>query len=163
MFPKQSQVDNFYGNPRGRNGQPSAAWEKANLVIVPTPWAAVAAWDLTLKIRGVRTHRKCAESLARVFNKIWIASGKSQTQIEKWGMHLLGGGYNFRLIRGGSSLSMHSWGCAVDFDPARNGLHDDTPHFAHCPEVLKAFASEGWTWGGNWTRADGMHWQAASV
>lgn len=163
MFPKQSNVDAFYGNPRGKNGQPSAKWERQNLVIVKSPWRMVLAWDVTARVSGVRIHRNCAESLARVLAAIWIASGKNQATIEKWGMHLLGGGYNFRLMRGSNQLSMHSWGCAVDFNPAENGLGDSTPAFAKIPQVLKAFADEGWTWGGNWDRADGMHWQAARI
>lgn len=162
-FPKQSNVTAFYGDPRGKNGQPSSQWEKANLVTVPVPWRMVLAWDTTAVARGIRIHKKCAESLARVINAVWLASGKNQATIEKWGMHLLGGGYNFRLMRGSNQLSMHSWGCAVDFDPERNGLGDSTPNFANIPQVLKAFADEGWTWGGRWARPDGMHWQAADI
>lgn len=78
-------------------------------------------------------------------------------------MHLYGGGYNFRLMRRSTRLSLHSWGCAVDFDPARNGFGDTTPHFEHFPAVLNAFANQGWTWGGKWSKPDGMHWQAADV
>lgn len=163
MFPNQKNVIAFYGNPNGKNGLPSSKWERENLVLVPIPWRTVAAWDTSLVIKSARVHRGCAGSLSRVLNAIWIASGKDQKQIQAWGMHLFGGGYNFRLVRGGSSLSMHSFGCAVDFDPARNGLGDSTPNFAKIPQVLKAFKDEGWTWGGEWTRADGMHWQAASV
>ena len=163
MFPHQNNVDAFYGNPRGKLGQPSSKWEKENLVIVKSPWKMVLAWDKTTRASGVRVHKKCADSLARVLQAIWLASGKNQATIEKWGMHLLGGGYNFRLMRGSNQLSMHSWGCAVDFDPERNGLGDSTPHFANVPQVLKAFNDEGWTWGGKWTRADGMHWQAANI
>jgi hypothetical protein len=48
-------------------------------------------------------------------------------------------------------------------------MYDRTPRFAEFPEVLKAFADEGWRWGGDWNgngssaderMADGMHWQA---
>jgi len=163
MFPAQSNVDDFYGNPRGRNGQPSSRWERDSLVLCATPWKTVLAWDKTTRVSGIRMHRKCVASLARVFAAIWVASGKNQSTIEKWGMHLLGGGYNFRLMRGSNQLSMHSWGCAVDFDPERNGLGDSTPNFANVPQVLKAFNDEGWTWGGKWSRPDGMHWQAANI
>jgi D-alanyl-D-alanine carboxypeptidase len=58
---------------------------------------------------------------------------------------------------------MHSWGCAIDFDSARNSFGDTTPNFALIPQVLDAFASEDWTWGGEWRKPDGMHWQAAGV
>ncbi|MGY3916723.1 M15 family metallopeptidase [Aeromonas australiensis] len=66
-------------------------------------------------------------------------------------------------MRGGTRLSMHSWGCAVDFDSSRNSFGDSTPNFQNIPAVLTAFESQGWTWGGKWKKPDGMHWQAASV
>lgn len=102
-------------------------------------------------------------SLSSVLGAIWDAAGRNQAKINEWGMNLDGGGYNFRLMRGSTRLSMHSWGCAVDFDPARNGFGDSTPNFENYPAVLSAFAAECWTWGGQWTRADGMHWQAADI
>jgi hypothetical protein len=61
MFPHQNNVDAFYGNPRGRNGQPSSTFERENLVIVPTPWKLFTSWDKG-RMRGVRIHKKCAES-----------------------------------------------------------------------------------------------------
>jgi hypothetical protein len=161
-WPNQNDVDAFYGNPRGRNGNPSPTWEAGNIVRIATPWSLVTAWDLS-PVRTIRVHRKCSDSLNRVLALIWQAARQKQSAIEAWGMHLYGGGYNFRLMRGSNRLSMHSWGCAVDFDPARNGYGDSTPHFANVPEVLAAFAGEEWTWGGDWRKKDGMHWQAAQV
>jgi hypothetical protein len=162
QWPHQSEVVAFYGNPQGQNGGPSVAWERANLVLVPTPWRLVTSWN-GAPVRGVRVHRKCSDSLRQIFSDIWTASGQNQQKIQEWGMHLFGGGYNFRLMKDGRRLSMHSWGCAVDFDPTRNGFGDTTPNFANLPAVLKAFSDEGWTWGGTWTKPDGMHWQAANI
>ena len=161
-WPHQNDTDAFYGNPRGMNGRASAKWESANLAKVPIPWKLITAWD-GMNVTGVRVHRLCAESLGKVFDDIWLAAGQQQRKINEWGMNLYGGGYNFRLMRGGSRLSMHSWGCAVDFDPSRNGFGDTTPNFANYPAVRDTFAAEGWTWGGNWSRPDGMHWQAANI
>lgn len=165
-WPTQAERTAFYGDPRGPGGRASASWEAANLVRVPFPWRAVLAWDTNTPVASARVHRKCADSLARVFEAIWRAAratSNPQQAIESWGMHLYGGGYYFRAVRGGTSLSSHSWGCALDFDPARNGYGDATPHFAQVPEVLRAFEAEGWTWGGRWSKPDGMHWQAARV
>jgi hypothetical protein len=67
------------------------------------------------------------------------------------------------VAKSGNSLSTHSWGFALDSDTSRNAFGDTTPHFAHTPQVLNAFEAEGWTWGGNWKKPDGMHWQAANV
>jgi len=162
QWPHESDVDAFYGDPRGKNGEPSAKWESANVVRVRAPWKLVTSWDFQ-SVSGVRIHKKCESSLLAVLAKIWDASGNSEAKIKEWGMHLYAGAYNFRLMRGGSKLSMHSWGCAIDFDSARNAFGDSTPNFATIPVVLDAFASEGWTWGGNWKKPDGMHWQAADV
>lgn len=159
-WPLQSQCDTFYGNPRGRNGQASGTWEAANLTKVTPPFRITYAGK---PIASIRVHKKCAESLARVFDAIWLAAGKNQKTVDAWGASVFGGSYNFRLMRGGNVLSMHSYGCAIDLDPARNGFHDKTPHFADVPEVRKAFADEGWVWGGSWADPDGMHFQAARV
>lgn len=165
-WPHQTAVPAFYGQnlrvSRGVAG-PDPAWEKANLVLVPLPWRGVASWDRSLPIKGLRVHKACAESLARVLAAIWEAFGKSQKEIDAAGMNLIGGGYNWRQMRGISRLSMHAYGCAVDFDPDRNGLGDPTP--AMDSRVVKAFEDEGWTWGGRWSprNRDGMHFQAADV
>ncbi len=162
QWPHQSVVDDFYGDPRGKNGEPNPAWVEANIVRLSTPWELVTAWDFQ-RVSAIRIHKKCKTSLNRVFGTIWDASGQSQQKINEWGMNLYAGGFNFRLMRGGTRLSMHSWGCAVDFDSARNGFGDATPNFANIPQVRSAFDAEGWTWGGTWRKPDGMHWQAADV
>ena len=161
-WPDQNDVDTFYGDPRAKDGGPSMLWVADNLVYVKAPWPLVTSWD-GRPVRAIRIHRECAKSLEAVLDAVWTASGKDEKVIEEWGMHLYGGGYEFRPMKGGDRLSMHSWGCAVDFDPARNGLGDPTPRFAGCPDVLAAFAAERWVWGGEWKKPDGMHWQAAIV
>lgn len=155
-WPLQRDCANFYGDPRGANGKASAKWESANLVLVACPW--VLRYD-GKPVKGIRIHRECAESLKRVLDAIWQRVGKSQAEIDRIGMSVYGGSYNFRAMRGGKSLSMHSYGCAIDFDPARNALGDKTP--AMDRRVIEEFEREGWEWGGHWTRADGMHFQAA--
>lgn len=155
-WPLQKDCSSYYGNPTGANGQASAAWKKENLVMVSAPWQLVAAWDTKLKLK-IQVHRKCAESLKRVLDAIWERFGRSEAEIRKARMHLFGGGFNYRLKRGGSTLSMHSWGCAVDFDPERNAMGDATP--AMDRRVVEEFEREGWEWGGHWK--DGMHFQAA--
>lgn len=161
-WPHQSDTDSFYGNPRGLNGQASRRWESDNIIRVKTPWKLVTAWDFS-PVSTIPIHKNCADSLERVFDQIWESSNKNQRIINDWGMNLYAGGYNYRMMRGGSRLSMHSWGCAVDFDSARNSFGDTTPNFENIPAVLDAFASEEWTWGGRWRKPDGMHWQAADV
>ena len=164
-WPLQSECDTFYGNPRNRS-DPSAAspkWESENLVRVKPPFAVY--YEGKPVKAGLMVHKKVAESLARVFAAIWEKSGRNQKVIDGWGVSNYGGAYNYRLMRGSSRLSMHSYGCAVDLDPDRNGMGDTTPHFAKVPEVVGAFEAEGWVWGGHWSgkSCDGMHFQAARV
>ena len=167
IWPTQAECKNFYGNPVGPGGGPSAKWETGNLVLLPAPWPLVAAWDTSQKIRGIRVHAKCADSLKRVLAEIWANAGPHTEvrlqNIKKWGMNLFGGGYSFRIMRSSHNLSMHAYGCAVDFDPKRNAFGNKSPNFTNCPVVLDAFEREGWVWGGTWSKPDGMHWQAARV
>jgi hypothetical protein len=116
-------------------------------------------------IKTIQIHKKCADSLSRILAAIWEASGHDQKRVNEWGASIFGGSYVYRLMRGGSSLSTHAHGCAIDLDPARNGFHDTTPHFATAHEIVKAFENEGWSWGGRWQgrACDGMHFQAARV
>ena len=153
-WPLQRDCDRFYGNPRGANAGPSAKWESANLTLVKCPWVLRYAGK---PVKGLRVHKKVAASLTKVLDAIWVRLGRSQAEIDRIGMSIYGGGYNFRLMRGGSSLSMHSWGCALDFDPARNGMGNSKP--AMDKRVVEEFEREGWEWGGHWK--DGMHFQAA--
>lgn len=159
-WPRQSELESFYGNPRGADGGPSHRWESLYLVRVNAPWQLVTAWSGE-PVSSIRIHRLCADSLTRILREIWRAAGERPEVIQKWGMHLFAGAYQFRQTRGASRLSTHAYGCAVDFDSERNGLGDSSPHFAGIPQVLNAFAREGWVWGGRWSRPDGMHWQAA--
>jgi hypothetical protein len=116
-------------------------------------------------IKTFRIHKKCHDSLARIFATIAQKADHMSNVLDRWGVTVFGGSYNYRLIRGSAShLSMHSYGCALDLDPERNAMGDKTPNFALAKEVLDAFAYEGWVWGGTWTgRPDAMHWQAARV
>lgn len=155
-WPLQRDCADFYGSPATAKGNASAKWEKENLILIPCPW--VLRYD-GKPVKGIRIHKKCAESLSRVLDRIWLRCGKSQRAIDEIGMSVYGGSYNFRKVRGGASLSMHAYGCAVDFDPARNGLGNPNPAMSRV--VIEEFEREGWEWGGHWSRPDGMHFQAA--
>lgn len=161
-WPLQNECDTFYGNPRGKPGMANPTWEAANIVSIKPPFRMT--YD-GMPIKGIRIHRKCSESLFAVLTRLWDASAHDQALLDHWGVSIYGGAYNYRLMRGGNQLSMHSWGCAIDLDPARNSFHNTTPRFAQFPQVTSAFDAAGWTWGGRWQgqSCDGMHFQAARV
>lgn len=171
-WPTQAEVlsgRSVYGNPRSKTdpSKSSAAWESANLVYIKPPFLMTYAAQ-PLK-RGFRMHKHCAPAMVRVMDKIWDASGRQQAVIKDWGFQFFAGAAFFKVMTGNSRLlSMHSFGCAGDWDPARNGWKDRTPNFGNIPEILNAFESEGAVWGGDWNgndssaderSCDGMHWQ----
>jgi hypothetical protein len=149
----------------------SLKWERENIVFITPPFRMTYAGKVTKRLR---IHKHCAASLLRVFNNLLesareVNKNNPQRVLDEWGVTIFGGAVMYRLMRGSNTLSMHSYGCAIDLDPVNNGLRDITPRFATFPRVLEAFAKEGWRWGGDWNgngssaderRADGMHWQA---
>lgn len=161
-WPHQSSaaMNAFYGNPDpNHDGIPDRAWEDANLVSITPPYAMFLAWAPTQRVKTIRVHKSAADSLLRVLRAIFAHYG-SQAAIEAARMHLYGGCYNFRLMRGGTSLSIHSWGGAIDIDPEGNPFGGKVTMPA---PVVSAFAAENWTWGGPWSKHDGMHFQAANL
>jgi hypothetical protein len=70
------------------------------------------------------------------------------------------GCFNIRKKRGLTSMSLHSWGIAIDFNAFENGLNQ-TPKLS--PGFVKCFTDAGFEWGGTWKRKDGMHFQLAKI
>jgi hypothetical protein len=173
-----------YGNPTGSNGKLSASWRAANIIAMPIPWPSPynkmrLAWDTDEAVRTIAIHRLVAPSLSDVLMKIWRwARGKVKERdgyeetteyydkmtialLRHHGLDLYGGAFVYRLKRGGRTLSTHSWGCAVDWDPERNGMGDHT--YSMPIEVAEIYEANGWTWGGRWKgrSIDAMHVQYA--
>lgn len=70
------------------------------------------------------------------------------------------GCFNIRKKRGLTSMSLHSWGLAVDINAFENGLNQ-IPKFSKA--FVKCFTDSGFDWGGTWTRKDGMHFQISTI
>lgn len=155
----------FYGDPDpDHNGTPDRVWEMEALERFSPPYRMVLAWDTTKRLNSITVHKKCASSLFRILSRIAEHFGSEQA-IEANGMHLFGGAYNFRTMRGATKLSMHAYGCAIDLDPEANPLGRRYKEAAGMMPraVVDIFKSEGWTWGGEWKRADCQHFQAANL
>jgi len=164
-WPLQRECNEFYGNPDPEgSGVPSQAWEQENLVPIVPPYRMYLAWDTRRVVKSFRIHRKVEPTLSRVMQKIFALYGSDQA-VENARMHLFGGSYNFRMMRGTAALSMHSWGCAIDLDPANNNFGRRWRGDSHMMpmEVVTIFEQEGFTWGGRWRRPDPMHFQAARI
>lgn len=160
-WPLQDDCDAFYGNPRGGSGV-SAAWCSTNLIEVKCPWT-LHMDNITL--HQIEIHRRCADSLARVLGAIWDACGQDQSKIEALHYDQYSGSFNYRPMRGGSRLSMHSYGVAIDWDSEENLQHSQKHLFQSDSLLVVKFKEEGWAWGGDWSAGsiDAMHVQAARV
>lgn len=175
------EVVALYGDPRGSiAGRPSPTWEAQNIVRMTLPYIMYLAWDTDVRVSSIRVHRLVAPDLREILENVHDRCRLSVKQEHGWdrdtafydretarelrrlGLDLFGGAYNYRLKRGGNTLSTHSWGIAIDLDPARNGMGDSTP--ALPVWVAEMFEARGWVWGGRWKgrNVDAMHFQRAA-
>jgi len=105
-------------------------------------------------VKTVRCHALVAESLHRILTA--LSQSPHRDLLKKYA-----GCFNNRLMRNGSSPSLHARGAAIDFDPDRNGNLTSWPHAASMPfEVMEIFAKEGWLAAGVFWGRDAMHMQA---
>lgn len=144
----------FYGDPR----KPEFTDEQ--LVYITPPWRMVLSWSVKKPLPKFLIHRKCAASLTGILAAIW-AKYQTQEAIEKDSLHLWGGTYNFRNVRGSNRLSCHAFGAAIDLAPDQNPMN--YLHKSNMPgPVVAAFEADGWFWGADFkTRQDPQHFQAA--
>ncbi len=155
-WPLQKDALAFYGNPR------NPGWLHSHTVDVEVPWQMKAE---NIIVNHILINIKCADSLKRVLEYVWEESNKDQSKIEAQHFNLFSGSYNYRPMRGGSALSMHSYAAAIDWDDAENQQHSVHHLFNHNTLLIKAFLAEGWIWGGDWSvnSIDAMHVQAGRL
>lgn len=153
QWPRQASVPSFYGQP-GQNQR-----------MLECPYPMKLAWDQDTTINRFSIHEKVHDSALRVFTAVLAHYGHNG--IEALGLDLWGGCLNVRTMRGGSSLSMHSWGIAIDIDPERNQLRwgSDKAWLARPPYNAwwAAWEAEGWISLGRERNYDWMHVQAARL
>lgn len=164
-WPSQSPqaLNQFYGNPDANmDGRPDVKWEAANIVRIVPPYPMIWSWNLA-PVKSIALHKKCATTFELCLKE--IAAKLSVQDILKYQLDRCGGGYNFRLMRGVNRLSTHSWGCALDLSPERNGLGVPyRPERNMIPmSVVAIFKAHGIVWGGDFKKADAMHFQAATI
>lgn len=133
--------------------------------IVRVPWRMVLAWNDAQVITSFRCHELVAPSAQRAFDR--IAAAHSLVQIRSLGLNLFGGCFNHRKMRGGTSLSTHAYGIAIDFDPARNRLRWGAGQARlaqpDAGRFWEIWEDEGWTSLGREKGYDWMHVQAVPV
>lgn len=156
IWPLQNEAMAFYGDPRKPN------WYGENVVAVKCPWPLFMG---AAEVQSIAIHRKIAPSLTAALVATWAACDQSLDTIQRLRYDRYDGSYNLRVMRGGSSISMHGFAVAVDWDAADNPQHSQHHIFTDTSPLVVAFKNEGWIWGGDWNPGsiDAMHVQAARV
>ena len=155
-YPRQEAMEAFYG-PAGSHDC------TAGTVDLPIPFRI--AWDLDRAVSSFRCHALVARPLTKIFREAVRQYGV--TEFERLGLNLFGGCYNLRKMRGGSSLSTHAWGIAVDLDPERNQLRWGRDRAAFAAPAYEPFwnivEAAGATSLGRACNRDWMHFQFARL
>ena len=97
----------------------------------------------------VYCNRDLVQPLLRAFENLRDAN--LADEIRTWD-----GCFNIRSKRVNQSLSLHSWGLAIDINALWNQL-GKTPTMP--ANVVLCFLEAGFEWGGTWDVPDGMHFQ----
>ena len=170
----RAEIETVFGNPANRDGTLNEAWEGENIrkIAPPDGWVLYYQADAGLvQVSGIRLHRLLEDTFNAVLDEIWafakkqIGPGASNDQIRKW-LHQRrldqhGGGFNFRRITGGSRLSLHSYGIAIDWDPENNPRRK--PLTKTLPDWwFGIWNKHGWSDGRKFPTPDPMHVQFAT-
>lgn len=152
-WPRQKDVERFFG-PVG-----------SNQTMLHLPYQMRLAWEPSTIISRFSIHEKVHDSALRCFER--IADDYSAMERRDLGLDLFGGCLNVRKMRGGNAWSMHSWGIAIDFDPARNQLKwgKERARLAQpdCRKFWEIWEDAGWVSLGRARDFDWQHVQAARL
>ena len=125
----------------------------------PTKESGMTLWDVPKELEiGVLPKRLyCNKDMILPLTKAFknLISTGCVKELKTWD-----GCFNIRKKRGLASMSLHSWGIAIDVNAAWNGLNM-VPKLS--AEFVKCFTDAEFDWGGTWTRKDGMHFQLKTL
>lgn len=159
-FPHEDgeSLDKFYGNPRGRNGRASPSWEKANLVKWTPPYPLFYS-EHHAPLHTLLVHKLCVPTFDLAFKQVlghFGAEGVKRNRLD-----ICGGTYNFRPMRGGSRLSAHAYGIAIDMDPDHNPFPHRWITDGLNMDFVNIMMESGFWWRGYHGDIDPMHFQCA--
>jgi hypothetical protein len=131
------------------------------LTVIDLPYPMFLNWASSTKVTRISCHKMVADKLIAIFKEILAVYGIEK--IKSLQLDDFGGCFNYRKMRGGTELSLHSWGLAIDLDPDRNLLKETsaTARFAR-PEYkqfIDIFYKHGFVSLGREKNYDWMHFQ----
>ena len=170
----RAEIEALFGNPTNSDRTLNEAWEGTNIrkIAPPDGWQLYYQADQGLvRVSGIRLHRLLEDAFIAALDDIWqfarqqIGAAATDEQIRAW-LHKRrldqpGGGFNFRKITGGSKLSLHSYGIALDWDPEHNPRQK--PLTRTLPDWwYDIWRAHGWSDGRQFPTPDPMHVQFAT-
>lgn len=121
----------------------------------PEKESAMVLWDVPkeLEIGSIPKKIYCNQELIRPLEVAFtdIINRGLVAKLKTWD-----GCFNIRKKKGGTSLSLHAWGIAIDINAAWNGYGKPPSMNA---DLMRCFRDAGFDWGGDWKVPDGMHFQ----
>jgi len=108
VWPHQRDVRAFFGKPGTRQAK------------CKCPYPMRLAWKKPIVVNAFSCHELVASHMEEAL--VGALEHYGADGIRELGLDLFGGCLNVRRMQGGRAWSMHSWGIAIDMDPARNRL-----------------------------------------
>jgi len=118
-----------------------------------TLWDVPGFLEIGVIPKKIYCNKDLIQPLSKAFQEL-IRTGHVN-ELKTWD-----GCFNIRKKRGGSTMSLHSWGVAVDVNAFAN-CFGCTPKIS--AGFVKCFTDNGFDWGGTWSKADGMHFQLKTI
>lgn len=150
------EIKAVYGDPDAGD-EVNVGWYEENITGFDAPFPMRLSWNNEV-IHGFIAHRLVGTVIVDALEEIRDKHGYNF--LRDYSLDKFGGIFNYRVKKGGSELSTHAWGIAIDWCPAI-GKFGSTYYAERYPKVIvDAFKKRGFTWGGDWKRPDAMHFQA---
>lgn len=171
----RDEIEAMFGNPANNDGTLNEAWEGSNIRKVPPPdgWQLFYQDDKLgiVPVSGIRMHKLLADVFTAGLDEVWqyavrqIGGAPSTATVRAWlhdrRLDQHGGGFNYRPITGGTKLSLHSYGIAIDWDPDHNPRQK--PLTRTLPDWwYDIWTNHGWHDGRKFPTPDPMHVQFAT-
>jgi hypothetical protein len=136
---------------------------KGYLTMIKLPYPMRLSWDKSKKVTRMKVNKHVKDNFLNVFNELLQHYGYDE--LVRLEIDVFGGCFNYRLMRGGSKLSRHSWGVAIDLNPEKNGLntHVSKSQFAgkEYNKMMEIFEKNGFINLGKVILRDTMHFEIA--
>ena len=112
LFPHEDQVNlnKFFGDPRGSNGQVGRKWYAENIVKWTPPYPLFYSDGKRTPLKSLQLHKKVVNVYTAAFTE--VKEHFTPQEIKDLHLDISGGSFNYRVIRGGSRLSTHAYGIA---------------------------------------------------